>query len=530
MPSHIILWPIFVYVGASLFIPRLRPWLGRPARTLGIVLSSVLAFLMVLFLVQQMGESSAEWTLSTWRALAGVGRGIQFQVDTLGSAFLLLVGLSGMGVLVGSLDEPEQGTTEDYQAGILALLGALAMLGVSANMLTFLLAEFLLEAALIFAVGLAGQPRWFLVTVMHTLISQGLMLGATLLLWKETGATALTGASDQVVFLLVLAAVARMAPLPFSLFPIAFETLPQRVLAVLPLTTLGVGGLLLGRIAQHVPLEGLPSLEGMASLGALGVALGGWVAWRREEPAVRLMMLGAVQAAWSLWAFAWGLPQAAILTAWFGAVALAALAVHGGRLDFRHGTQLAGLVAALMLVGAPGSALWSTVTTVSGQAWARGNLWLLTMAAVGMMGTMVALIHWLLPGKSEPIQRSRWIGVSLLAVLSVPLLGGLWGIRVPELPTAPLLPAPLPAYLVVLVFGWAGGLWLWRDRDLLRPLHPGLDLAALTFSFVWLWRFVGRLGWLLLSGLRGMMLVLEGENYGWLLLFLFVTMIFLLQR
>ncbi|MBA3532392.1 MAG: hypothetical protein H0T73_10765, partial [Ardenticatenales bacterium] len=229
-------------------------------------------------------------------------------------------------------------------------------------------------------------------------------------------------------------------------------------------------------------------------------------------------------------AFAWGLPEAAILTAWSGSLALAALAVHGGRLDFRHGTQLPGLMAALMLIGVPGSALWNTVIALSGEGWARGNLWLLTIAAVGMMGSVVALIHWLLPGKSEPIQRSRWLGVSLLALLSIPLVGGLWGIQVPPLPTATLLSAPLPAYLTILILGWAGGLWLWRDRELLRPLHPGLDLAAVAFSFVWLWRFVGRVGWLLLSGLRGMMLVLEGENYGWLLLFLFVTMIFLLQR
>nr|MBA3531091.1 hypothetical protein [Ardenticatenales bacterium] len=274
MPSHIILWPIFVYVGAALFIPRLRPWLGRPARTLGILLSGVVAFLASLLLVQQTGATPLQWTLSTWRGLAGVGHGIQFQVDTLGSAFVLLVGLTGLGVLVGSLDEPELGTSEDYQAGILALLGALVMLGLAGNLLTLLLAEFMLEAAIIFAVGLAGQPRWFLVTVMHTVISQGLLLGATLLLWKETGNTALAGASEQVLLFLIFAAITRMAPLPFSLFPIAFEHLPQRVLGILPLSTLAVGGLLLGRIAQNVTLEALPPLDGLASLGALGIALG----------------------------------------------------------------------------------------------------------------------------------------------------------------------------------------------------------------------------------------------------------------
>jgi hypothetical protein len=80
------------------------------------------------------------------------------------------------------------------------------------------------------------------------------------------------------------------------------------------------------------------------------------------------------------------------------------------------------------------------------------------------------------------------------------------------------------------VVGWSGGFWLWRVQGLLNSLRPFLDTVGAVFSFVWLWRLLGRMGWLVLSGLRGMMLVLEGENYGWLLLFLFVTMIFLVQQ
>jgi len=119
--------------------------------------------------------------------------------------------------------------------------------------------------------------------------------------------------------------------------------------------------------------------------------------------------------------------------------------------------------------------------------------------------------------------------VTLLALLSVPAVGALFGLRLPALPAETLEPAPLAARLAVLVVGWSGGFWLWRVHGLLQSLRPFLDAVGAIFSFVWLWRLVGRVGWLALSGLRGMMLVLEGENYGWLLLFIFLTMIFVLQ-
>lgn len=530
MPLQVLLGPIVLYVGASLLLPRLRPWLGPQARTLGILLSSVLAFLSILLVVQLGGEERLTWTLSTWRGLAGVGEGVQVSWDPLARVFLLLVGLGGMGLLVGSLDSPEEVASDDYQAGILALLGGLALMALANNLLTILLAEFLINGGLIFALGMAGQPRWFLVTMMHTLLAQALLLGAAILLWQETGFTSLAGASGQVSWLLILAALAHMAVLPFSLYSVAFEPLPQRVLALLPLLSLGTGTLLLGRLVQAVGLDGLPDLSSLAALGALGVVLGGWVAWRREELSIRLLMIGGVQAAWVLWALAWGYPSQALSLGWASTLALMALALHGGRLDFRHGTQLLGVIAALMLVGAPGSALWPVIRALAGTGWANGSLGLLTMGAVGMMGVVVALIGWLRPEESAPIQRSRWVGVTLLTLLSIPALGAWWGLQIPVLPAQPLPPYPWPVQFSMLLLGWCGGLWLWRTRDLLRPLRPGLDLAAGLFSFVWLWRLLGWVGWLLLSAFRGMVLVLEGENYGWLLLFLFVTMIFLLQR
>ncbi|MDQ4075730.1 MAG: hypothetical protein M3220_05715 [Chloroflexota bacterium] len=518
-----------MYIGSALVVPSVRYRLSRQMYMLLILLSSVVAFLFTLLVVQLSSDSAVHWVMSSWKALTGAGDGLRFRVDRLGASFLLLVGLVGIGTLVGSLDEKEEVTTEEYQAGSLALLGGLAAFGLADNLLTLLSAGLLLDTALIYSVGLSGHPRWLLAIFLHGLGAHGATLAAMLLLWWSTGSVALADANEPVVWLLILAATLRMAPLPLSLFPIAFERLPQRVLAVLPLVTLGVGSVWLGRIAQAIAPNAMPDLDGLAGIAALGVALGGWVAWRREEPSVRLMILSAVQAAWTLWAFAWGFPTIAVATAWGGALALAALAFHGGRLDFRHGAQLPGLIAALMLVGFPGSALWNTATMLSKKAWVDDAHWLLTLGVIAMMTVTVTLFEWMLPEETEPHQQSRWIGAILLASLSVPFVARLWGIRIPELVGVEQSLGPLVAQVALVVTGWTGGLLLWRNRARFHSLHPLLDTVASFFSFVWLWRIVGRIGWLLLSGVRGMMLVLEGENYAWLLLFLFVTLILLLS-
>ncbi len=523
MPDHFILWPTLVYLGAALIAPRLRRWVGSQGYTLLILLSGVGALLMALLVVAQRGGDAEGWTLSVWQGLAGVEDGIRFRVDEIGASFLLLTALLAVGVLVATLDESEQGLNPDYQGGLLAMLGGLSAMALADNLLTLLLASLILDASFIFGVGLVGRPRWLLAIFIHSLVAQALALSALLLLWRDSGGTLLTDASQTVLLLLLLAAMARLAALPFSLFPVAFETLPARVLAILPLATLGAGSLWLGRVA----MAGTAQWDGLAGVGALGVALGGWVAWRRRELSVRLMMLAAVQAAWVLWAFAWGAPTTALAVAWSGVLALAALAIHGGRLDFRHGAQLPAAIGALMLGGGPGSALWTAATYLGGLAWQRGDVWLLAMAVIGVMTTVLALAQWLMPEQTEPHQRSRWGGAIALAAWSVPAIGALWGIRAPEMAQAVVARGPLAAQLSPLVLGWAGGLLLWRDLTRFQSLRPLLDTASALFSFIWLWRIVGRVGWLLLSGVRGMMLVLEGENYGWLLLFLFLSLVFL---
>jgi hypothetical protein len=338
----------------------------------------------------------------------------------------------------------------------------------------------------------------------------------------------LAGAGEPVFLLVVGAAAARMAPLPISLFPVAYESLPRRLMALLPLVTLGTGALLLGRLAQAMATTAPPEMDWLAGLAAIGVGLAGWVAWRREEAPVRLLMLSAVQAAWVLWAFAWGFPAAAVATGWGGALALAALALWRGVPDLRRWQTLPGVLAALVLAGAPGSALWGIMRAVGSEAWQRGEHWLMAVAAIGLMASLATILSWLTDRVDEGWQRPAWAGALLLAVLSVPTVGALWGLRPPPLPMVEVA-APLAAQLAIPVLGWAGGLWLWQASDALQPVRGFLYTTGNLFSFVWLWRFIGRTGWLALRGFRGVVLVLEGENYGWLLLFLFVTMIFLLQ-
>jgi hypothetical protein len=239
-------------------------------------------------------------------------------------------------------------------------------------------------------------------------------------------------------------------------------------------------------------------------------------------------MLAATMAGWVIWAYTWGLAEVALSTAWGGVLAIAALAIHGGRLNFRDRAQVPGWVAALMLAGIPGSALWRAATVLGGQAWLREAYWLMAVAAIGMMVTTAYLLEWIVPEQHEPYPRSRWTGAILLSALSIPLIGVLWGIRVPDLGGGSVSSGPLAAQLALPVLGYAGGILLWQNRGSFRSLRPLLDAVAMSFSFVWFWRFVGRAGWLLLSGLRGMALVLEGENYAWLVLFLLLTLVLLL--
>jgi hypothetical protein len=546
MTFHSLLTPALIYAGGSILLYMIRPLMGEKTRRLGGLLVTVLAFLAVVWLLPSGDILPERWTLSNWGDPDGVGRGLEFRLDTLSATYLLLTAVVGMAVFAGSLDAKDDPDTPDYQPGLLGLLAGISIMVLADNMRTWLMAGLVLDIGLLFSIGFAGRARWFLVLVLHSLVTQGALIFATLALAGASNSTALDPSNQPAIYWTLIAAVARLAPLPFCLFPIAFEKIPQRVLGILPLATLGVGSLLLARVIQAAEFGPQSDYAALGTIAALGVALGGWVAWRRQEPSVRLMILTTTQSAWVLWAFAWGATDVAIRTAIFGVLALSALAVHGGRVDFRHGVQLPMMLAIASLAAFPGSALWNTVTTLSGEAWwrdisqspttglslaylIRPAAWLTVAAAIGMMGTIAALLHWLVNEGEDEYQPSRWVGVTVLAFLSIPFVGELFGLRVNPLPGAPLSTTPLPAQWVLPIIGWTGGLWLWRVRRTIHSLRPLLDSTASFFSFAWLYRILGRVGWLLFSGVRGIVLLIEGENYGWLLLFLFVTLLVLVR-
>ncbi len=547
MTFHSLLAPAFIYAGGSILLYVLRPFLGERTRRFVGLLFTVAAFLTVVWLLPASGILPERWTLSNWGDPEGVGHGLEFKLDTLSATYLLLTAVIGMAVFAGSLDVTDEPGTPDYQPGLLGLLSGIAIMVIADNLRSWLMAGLILDVGLLFSIGFAGRARWFLVLVLHSLVTQGALIFATLALAGVSNSTALVPNNQAALYWTLVAAVARLAPLPFCLYPIAFEKIPQRILGILPLATLGTGSLLLARIIQVAEFGPQSDFAALGTVAALGVGLGGWVAWRRDEPSVRLMLLTATQSAWVLWAFAWGATDVAIRTAIFGVLALSALAVHGSRVDFRHGVQLPVMFAIASLAALPGSALWYAVTTLSGEAWwrdisqspttglslaylLRPAAWLTVIAAIGIMGTVAALLQWLVNQQDDDYQPSRWVGVTVLAFLSLPFVGELFGLRVNPLPGAPFdIPIPLPAQWIMVVIGWTGGLWLWRVRRTIHSLHPLLDNTASFFSFAWFYRILGRIGWLLFSAVRGIVLLIEGENYGWLLLFLFVTLLVLVR-
>lgn len=527
MPSHVLLWPALLYVGAAILLPRLHRWLSPAAQRYAVLLAAALGMGVTLLLLVSSGAGRG-FSLPLWE---GIGQGLNLRLDAFGALFLRAVALLALASALASLDESAGSGGIDDRAGMLVVVAGIGAMALAANLLTLLLAHLLLLAGLLFGVGLAGRARWLLVVMAQGILTYGLLLLAALVLWRGGTVGGLTGQSTTAAWLLLLAGTVQMAPLPLSFFAVPFEPLPGRILSLLPVATLGAGTLLLARLADQPLLLAQMDLRGIAALGALAAALAGWVAWRRQERSVRLMMLSAGQAGWVLWVLGSGRPAEAIAVGLSGALALGVLGLFGNQRPTRLVEGAATAVASLLLLAVPGSALWSGATLASGIGWRAAEPRLLLLPALGvlaLMGSAVALLDWHLgeqaPGRPYP---ARGVGALLLAAVALPPLWPLWGLVVPAIEGQPA--GPLAARLTVPVLGWAGALLLWRIEPLLGSLRNFLDGAADTFSFIWLWRVIGRIGWLLLSALRGMALIVEGENYGWLLLFLFVTLVFLLQ-
>lgn len=523
MPPHLIVWPTILSLFGALAIPRMGPWLPQRRYALVVLLFAVVLFVFALLIA---ATTPSEWVSEMWGANVTSVVPLRYRIDDLGRAFLILSGLVGLGALVGSLDEAEPLASREYQASLIGVMGGLFALSFADTLIGWMGAILVVDTALLYGLGMVGRPRWLGTLFPQVLFSDLLILVALILQWQEGLGVAST--SSWLSLALLGAVIFRMAPLPFSLFVLADEPLPQRVMVMMPLVTVGIGGLWLARLPQFMGEQALAAPEALAVFAAVGVALAGWVAWRLRQPSQRMMMLTASQAAWVLWAWAWGYQGEAVAAAWAGSLALGALAFHGGRLDARHYGQLPSAVAVLMLLGGPLSAAWPVLSRVSGSAWQRGEQGLLALGIIGLMTTVVAYGHWLIPEQVEPTHPSRWVGGGILVLLSIPLVAALWGIR-PPLPHQ-AISASWAEQWSLPVLGWAGGLWLWQIRERLAPLRALLDSSARLLSFGWLWRGLNRLSQLLIGAVRSVMLLLEGENYGWLVLFLLLALILLLPR
>lgn len=473
----------------------------------------------------------ASWTLSTWFG-AGTGEELRLAAGAETGALALLVTFVTLALCLGSLDEPRDGSrADDDSASLLVAGAALVAVLLAANFLTLLYAFVFLDLALLYAFGLFGRGRWPLAAMVLGAAANVCLFAATLVVWRQAGSIALVAATGQpvVLRLLVAAFALRLGVFPFH-FWTSSSTVPQphRLVALVPLATLVGGGVWLARGAQLWGPALLPAR--VAPLAAVALALLGLLAWRRTEIATRLAALAAWYGAWLVWAVAYGRPDLGLLLVAAGTLSLAALALYSGEAGLREGPHLFGLIAAAAAVGLPGSALFTAGNWLVGQALYRGEPLVALVAVLGLAGATAGVLDLLTNEPSATRRPSRWAGVLLLSLAVWPAIGhlsGLWPRPAPVTVERFDATLPLAVRLGPLLLGWLAGLFVWRIRLVLRPVRGVLDAVAGFASLGWFWRLGARATTVLASGVRGAMRVVEGENYGWLLFFVFLALFFL---
>lgn len=518
--------PLLVLLAGALVIPRFRPWLRQPRRAFWILAVAALAFALTLWVSQSF---PARWTLSTW-SLVGSQDTLRLAGTAETAPLVLLVAFVLLALSVGSLDERWEGQSLDFDAVTLAVAAGLLGVLLSANLLTLLYAFALLDIAILYAVGLPGRGRWPVTSLLLEGGADILLLAATLLVWRETGTVAFSDAVDEPQALRLLAAAfgLRLGLFPLHLWTSRPVGSPRRILALVPLVTLLGGGYWFTAGARLWGAEFVPSW--LALPAALTIALMGLLVWRRDDVATKVASFAAWYAAWLVWVVAYGRPDLGLLLVVGGTLGLAALGLHAGEIGFGDRSQLSGLLAAAAVLGLPGSALFSAASWLSGQALYRGEPLAALLAVVGVAAATAGVLDFLTERRQAPRQPSRWTGLLLLSLAAWPAIGqlaGLWPqpdpVSVGRYDTA----LPLAIRVGPLLLGWLGGVYLWRVRSFLERARPILNGLSEFLSLAWLWWLGARVVRVIATSTRGAMRIVEGENYGWLLLFLFLAMFFL---
>lgn len=510
-------------LGGSIFIPRAGPWLGRPARILLTLALAAVAFLLGLLAVS---KAPFTITLAHWEDFTGTDEAIVFQSTVLTGRWMVLVLFMGLAVTLAALDEPWDGPTDEYITALVGVPAALLLFSMANNFLTWLAAWALVDLVWLFVIGLPGHSQWPWLLGLLQGVGLFSLLGAVLLVWQTFRVISFVvpGIPLFAVLFLTIALVVRMGVYPLHFPARAHNNVPSRVRAFFPLVNVAASGLWLMLWVPRWGTQWLPFSP--APVLAAGLVATGLLAWWKRHPTQRTIFLSGWLGLLILWALWAGRPEVAGHFIWGGTLSLAVLAFHGGEGQRWEGATLPAILAALVFLGIPGSGL-AALGDLMAQAWAAGHAELTLAALVGLMCVTVALIQHLADPLPTVYQRSRWTGMTLLALGAWPPFGRLLWLLPPFDQAKPV--TPWPWWLGLLVLGWAGGLLLWRFRPWWEARNIVWRTGVAVLDLEWGWRLLERGTAAAAVSVRGVARVVEGENYGWLLLFLLVALVLLAE-
>ena len=516
-------------------IPRI-PRLDWPQRQ---VLTLWLAVLGLLSTAAFASSPTFARVVSSWQQFTGPAHVLSLETSTDGVRLGMLAFLTVVGVLVAGLDENWEAPSREYITVLPAVATALLLLGLSGNLLTLLFAWTLLDLLALLVLGFPGRSNWVL---MAGILQGGglfLVMVAALRTWVSSATLAFFAATtDSLTLHLLLAAFAvRMSLYPLHLFAWPHQRVPPHTRAVLPLLTLAAGGF--WWLVFGTP-DTLLYARLVSVLLGIGLIASGVLFWRARRPALRTAALTTWLGGMLTLAFLFNTPTLAQAILWNGSFAVSVVAFHGGRRPWRAPSSLALAIALLSLSGLPGGALGESGRLLA-TLLTTGHDWLATALVVGMSAMfagILTLARAIQPTSAEESNNENaiadetqpavfdraWLGLGILAPASWPFVGRLLGIAPVEMATTAF---PWGIHIAGAGLAWLAALLFVRLEMSVIGLTAWLNALAAILSARWLWQGVGSLAVLLMRGTRGVLRVLEGENYGWLLLFLVIILILL---